>query len=60
MEIEFAKDDKRDYVLVPKAMLWLCLDLLIEFENQPYIQRRLMFNEDMALAIAQLRVAIAD
>lgn len=56
MEIEFSKDDKRDYVTVPKALLEMCFGLLNEFSDAG----TLVDEDDLMLAIEQLRVAIAE
>lgn len=54
-EMEFAQNDKRDYVAVPKALLELCLGLI---ESIPVVPQN--FPDDLLLARAQLRVAIAE
>ncbi len=59
MEIEFSKDDKRDYVAVPKALLEMCLGLLNEFDDHDYKSVNPESN-DLELARAQLRCAIAE
>lgn len=56
VEIEFSKDDKRDYVTVPKALLEMCFGLLNEFSDAG----TLVDEDDLMLAIEQLRVAIAE
>lgn len=57
-EIDFVNGDVRNYVSVPVSLLEHCLGVIQEV--QKYYQASGNFTDDINLAVAQLRCAIAE